>query len=148
MDAHRIKVFDRANDHTVVGTVTHDLHLEFLPAEQGFLDQNLADRREVEPTAADFIEFLAVVGNASSRTAQSKGGANDERESSNFSTDLAGLLERMGHAGPGAVEPDFDHDIFEDQAVLTALDRLGVCPNEVRAMTLQSAIFDERHRGI
>ena len=148
MDAHRIEVFDRADDHAVVSAVAHDLHLEFLPAEERFLDQNLAHRREVEATAADFIEFLAVVGDAATRAAQSESGADDEREGANLRPNLTGFLERVGHAGPGAIEPDLEHDIFEDQAVLAALDGLGVGPDETGAMTLQRAIFDKRHRGV
>ena len=47
--AHRIDVLDGADDDGVVGAVAHDLHLEFLPAEHGFLDQHLVGGRGVEP---------------------------------------------------------------------------------------------------
>ena len=38
--------------------VAHDLHLELLPAEQRFLDQQLVRRREVEAALADLLEFV------------------------------------------------------------------------------------------
>ena len=41
--AHGIEVLDRANDHTVVSTVAHDFHLEFLPTKQRFLHQHFAN---------------------------------------------------------------------------------------------------------
>ena len=43
--AHRINVFDGANDDGVVGFVAHHLHLELFPAQQGFVDQNLRHGR-------------------------------------------------------------------------------------------------------
>ena len=43
--AHRVEVLDRADDDAVVLPVAHDLHLEFFPAEQRFLDQQLVRRR-------------------------------------------------------------------------------------------------------
>jgi hypothetical protein len=43
--AHRIEVLDRADDDDVVVAVAHHLELEFLPAGDRLLDQDLADRR-------------------------------------------------------------------------------------------------------
>ena len=39
---HRVEVLDRAHDHHVVCAVAHHLQLEFLPADQRLLDQDLA----------------------------------------------------------------------------------------------------------
>ena len=44
MHAHRVDVFDRADDDGVVGGVAHHLHLVFLPAQQAFVDEDLAHR--------------------------------------------------------------------------------------------------------
>ena len=38
--AHRIDVFDRADDDEVVGDVAHHLELEFLPADDGLFDEH------------------------------------------------------------------------------------------------------------
>ena len=42
--AHRVDVLDRADDDGVVGVVAHQLELELVPAEEGLLDEHLADR--------------------------------------------------------------------------------------------------------
>src|SRR6202011_1954044 len=42
--AHRIEVFDRADDDHVIRQVAHHLQLEFLPSEDVFFDQNLVHR--------------------------------------------------------------------------------------------------------
>ena len=86
--AHRVEVFDRANDHAVVGAVAHDLHFEFLPAEQRFLDEHLADGREIQPAGDDFLELLAVVSDAAALAAEREGGPDDERETCRFSRRL------------------------------------------------------------
>ena len=39
--AHRVDVFDGADDDGVVGLVADNLHLEFFPTQQRFIDQNL-----------------------------------------------------------------------------------------------------------
>ena len=50
--AHRIDVLDEADgDHLVLG-VAHDLELQLLPAEHGFLDQDLADQAGRDAAAA------------------------------------------------------------------------------------------------
>ena len=41
VDAHRIEVLDGADDDDVVGLVAHHLQLEFLPADDRFLDRAL-----------------------------------------------------------------------------------------------------------
>ena len=63
MHAHGIKILDTANDHTVVGTITHHLHLKFLPSEQRFLNENLGNRREFTASLRNGFVFFPVVGN-------------------------------------------------------------------------------------
>src|SRR5205085_12592037 len=48
VDTHRVEVLDGANDDDVVGTVAHDLQLELLPADDGFLDEDFMGGRQVE----------------------------------------------------------------------------------------------------
>ncbi len=45
VDAHRVEVLDRADDHDVVGAVAHHLELELTPAQHRLLEQDLADGR-------------------------------------------------------------------------------------------------------
>ena len=44
--------------------VAHDLHLELLPAEQGFLDEDLVHRARGRARLGHVFELLAVVGDA------------------------------------------------------------------------------------
>ena len=59
VDAHRIDVLDRADDHDVVVAVAHHLELELAPAEHRLLDQHLADRRGGDPARDDRLVLIA-----------------------------------------------------------------------------------------
>ena len=48
VNAHRVEILDRADDHAVVGAVAHHLELVLLPTRDRSLDEDLADRRCVE----------------------------------------------------------------------------------------------------
>src|SRR5438093_1028261 len=106
VNAHRVEVFDGANDDAVVGLVAHDFHLEFLPAEQRFLDENFRDGRKLQAALGDFLELLAVVSDAAARAAEREAGADDERVTANLFRDGAGFVERVGRAADGHVEAD------------------------------------------
>ena len=94
--AHRVDVFDRADDDAVVGAVAHDFHLVFLPAEHRFLDQHFGGGRGVEAGADDLEEFGAVVGDAAAGAAHGEGGADDGRQ--------ADMVERLGGDRHGVVD--------------------------------------------
>ena len=89
---HRIKVFDAADDHDVVRQITHHLKLEFLPAQQRLLDQNLRDRTRLQPALANRCIFLWVVGNAPPTSTQGEGGPDDPGETADRGPNGFGLF--------------------------------------------------------
>ena len=78
--AHRVHVLDRADDDEVVGDVAHHLELEFLPADDRLLDQDLVDGAQVEAAARELAELLDVVGDAAADAAQGERRPDDCRE--------------------------------------------------------------------
>ena len=64
MDAHRIKIFNRADDYALILVVAHDLHFVFLPAKQAFFDQYLSGGGHLEAVLHHLLVFLAIVGDA------------------------------------------------------------------------------------
>ncbi len=146
--AHGVEVFDGANDDAVVGTVAHDFHLVFLPAEKAFLDENFGDGREVESASADFFELFFVISNAAAAAAEGEGGANDEGHGADFLRDFAGLLHGVGHAGVGEVEADFEHGLLEAESVFALVDGIGVSANHADVVFVEGAAFEEVHGGV
>ncbi|MNE62300.1 hypothetical protein D3C80_1575710 [compost metagenome] len=77
MDAHRVDVFNRADDDAVIRLVADDFHFILFPAEDRFFNQHFGGRRGVEAGADDLEEFRAVVGNAAAGAAEGEGRADD-----------------------------------------------------------------------
>ena len=72
VNAHRIEVFDGADNNAIVFLVAYDFHLEFFPADDRFLDQQFLRRRSFQSALADIEKFLAVIGDAATGAAHSK----------------------------------------------------------------------------
>ena len=72
MHPHRVQIFDGTYNDAIIGGIAHHLHLEFLPAKDGFLDQHFADRRQAQAVADNFLKFGVVIGNAATFAAEGK----------------------------------------------------------------------------
>ena len=125
MHTHRIDVLDAADDHAVVGVVTHDLQLVLLPAVHRLLDQDLADRAGSETVCCDLLELLG--GERDPRTTAPEDVRRaDHSGQAEVGDHDTGLLHRVGRARAETVEPDAEHRLLEDLAILRRCDRFGV----------------------
>ena len=79
MHAHRVNIFNRADDDGVVRAVAHDFHLIFFPTEQRFFNQHFGRRRCIKPARDDLDKFVAIIGNAAACAAHGKAWADDRR---------------------------------------------------------------------
>ena len=52
MHAHRVEVFDGADDDEVAACVAHDFEFVLFPAEHAHLDQDFVHRAELRPRSA------------------------------------------------------------------------------------------------
>ncbi len=84
MDAHRIDVFDRADDDAVIRIVADDFHFILFPAENGFFDQHFVGRRNRQTIADDLFELFTVIGNAATFAAKGEAWADDCRKAGDF----------------------------------------------------------------
>ena len=140
MDAHRVEVFDRADDDALVLVVAHHFHLVFLPAEQAFLDEDLVHRRGVEAGLGHAVVLFAVVGDAAARAAQGVGRTDDDGEFAADERDrLAGFLEGLDHARARDVEADFQHQLLELLAIFAALDGVFLRADQFHAVLGEDA---------
>ena len=87
MDAHRVEVFDGADDDAVVLAVADNFHFVFFPAEQGLLNQEFVCRREFEAAGTNLDEFFHVVRNTAAGAAERETRTNNGREA-DLSLDL------------------------------------------------------------
>ena len=137
----------RADDDAVVLLVADNLHLELFPAEQRFLDQELARRRGVEAALAHLDEFILVVRDAAARPAKSERGPDDGRE-----TDLRLNFERLREVvrdtRTRGAEPDPRHRSLEFLAVLGLVDRFLGGADQLDVEFGQHAFAREVERAI
>ena len=147
VDAHRVDVLDRADDDAVVPLVADHLHLEFLPAEHRFLDQDLMGRRGIEAAGDDGVELVAVIGDAGAGAAKGIARADDGRQ--------AGVLERpprlihiVGDPALGTFEADAGHGLAEQLPVLRLVDRFLGRADHLDAVFPEGAVGGERQRHV
>ena len=79
MHAHGVEVLDGAHDDAVAGAVAHDLHLEFLPSFDGFLDEHLAGRGKLQALRDDQAQLVLVVRDAAAGAAHGEARAQHDR---------------------------------------------------------------------
>ena len=147
VDAHRIDVLDRADDDEVVGDVAHHLELEFLPADDRLLDEDLVHRAEVEPAARQLAELLDVVGDAAADAAHRERRPDDRREA-DLVDQRQRLFQRLRDAALRHLDADLRHRVAEEQAVFGHLDRLDRGADQLDAVFLEHAALGERHRQV
>ena len=80
MYAHGIDILDRANDHTVVSVISHDLKFVFLPTSDGGLDQNFRNRAGLKSVGRYFFELFHGRSNSGAATTEDVGGSDHARE--------------------------------------------------------------------
>ena len=147
MHAHRIDILDRTDDDAIVLAVAHHLHLEFLPPEERFLDQDFGGGRGFEAFAHDPFELGLVIGDPAAGAAQREAGTDDRRQAGAFEHRKR-LVHRIGDAAARAFEPDLVHRLAETLAVLGLVDRIGIGADHLHAVFLESAVVEQRQRAV
>ncbi len=147
MDAHRVEVLDRADHDAVVRAVAHDLELEFLPACDRSLHEDLAHRAGGETSGREPAEGLVVGGNARTGAPEDEGRPDDEREADDDRR-LERFLHVMGKTGLGHRKPDLGHRLLEPVAVLGGADRLELGADELHSEPVQNPVLGELDREV
>ncbi|MCY1522162.1 hypothetical protein D9M68_570070 [compost metagenome] len=152
--AHRIQVFDGADDDAVVRLVADHFHFEFLPAQQRLFDQEFAGGRGFQAAAADGFEFFGVVGDAAARAAHREAGADDRRKAgrADFGRDAAlhfpGLVHAVGNARLGRFQADVGHGLLELLAVFGLFDGVLVGADQFHVVLRQHAVVRQVQRAV
>jgi len=140
--AHRVQVFDRADDDAVVRFVAHHFHLVLFPAQQGFFDQQLFRRRCFQAALADGFEFFLVVGDAAAGAAHGERWTDDGREAQGA---LHGprFFHRVRHAGAGRTEADLGHRVLELGTVFRLVDGFRRRADQLDVVFRQHAVVEQ-----
>ena len=147
MHAHRVDVLDRAHHDHVVVAVAHQLELEFLPAEDGFLDQHVGARRRGEPVTGHPIDVLGGIRHAGAEAAHRERRPHHHRKAE-LLDGFADFVHRETHAGARGFAAHLGHDVLEPLPVLAALDRFEVGADEFNAIAFQHTVLVQRDGGV
>ena len=145
---YRVEVLDGADDDAVVGLVAHDFHLVFLPAEEGFFDEDFVHGRKFDAVLGDGFKLLLIVTDAAARAAEGERRANDERKLADLFRNVAGFIQIVCDAGDGNVESDLKHQFLEREAVFALVDGFGFRADHFHIVAGERAVFVEGHRGV
>ncbi len=147
VDAHRVEIFDGADDDGVVGEVAHHLELEFLPAKDALFDEDFVDRRKIDAALQNFFGFFAVIGDAAAGAAHGETGAQNDGIA-DARGELQALLDRVHELRLRQFEPDLLHRVFEEQPVFRFLDGIDFRADQFDAVLIENARFGESHRQV
>ena len=147
MYAHRVKVFNRADDDAIVFLVAHDFHLVLFPADQRFFNQQLGGRRGFQAALANRLEFFSVVCNAAAGAAHRERWPDDDREAE-LALHAPGFFQRMRHARTCRAEADLRHRLLEFRAVFRLVDRFRRCANQLALVFFEHAVTMQVERAI
>ena len=143
VDAHRIEVLDRADDHDVVGSVAHDLELELVPAAHRLLDEHLRDRRLGQAAQDLAVQLLGRVGEAAAVTAERERRADDGGQRDPVQIVARGDDARRRHLEAAA----FDR-LLEELAIFRTLNRLDPRADQLDPELAQDPVRVELARQV
>ena len=147
VDAHRIEVFDRADDDAVVVFITHHFHLVLFPADQRLINQQLFGRREIQTAGANFFKLFTVISDTAAATAHGKGWANNAREA-HVSGNRQRFFHRVCDTGTRGFQTNFLHRYVETTAVFCFINRIGSGTNHGDTELFQHALTFQLQRAV
>src|SRR5471030_2594964 len=145
--AHRVEVFDRADDDAVVRLVAHHFHLVIFPADQGLFDQQFGGRRCLQAALADGLELFFVVGDAAAGAAHRERGTDDDREAQR-ALHGPGFIHRVRDVRLGRTKADLGHRVLEFEAVFGLVDGLRRGADQLHVVLGQHAVVEQVERAV
>ena len=145
VDAQRVEVLHVADGDAVVEAVAHHLVLHFLPAAEALLDEHLG--REGEGLLDQHVQFLLVVAEARTQSAQGIGGTDDDRiaQLAGGATGVFGVLDGLALDG---LHVDFVQFLHEEFAVFGVDDGLHGGAQHLHVVLLEHAFLVEGHAAV
>ena len=147
MNAHRIQIFDRADDDAVVRLVADHLHLVLLPAEKRLFNEHFRGGRQFKTARNDLQELVHVVGNAAASAAQRKARTDHRRETDGLLNSKC-FFERMSSTRARAFKTDFGHQLLEAFAVFGFVDGFRSGADQFNAPAAEDAVVNEIHCAV
>ena len=142
--ADRVNVLHVTDGDGVALVVAHYLVLDFLPACDALLDQNLVHAGVHDAGGRNFAQLLPGVGNAAAGAAECVRRTDDDRQ-----TDLTGeinrILDRVNNLGGNDRLTDLLHGVLEHLAVLCLCDGGRISAEQLYAHFIKETVLAQLH---
>ena len=145
--AHRVEIFDGADDDGVIGLIAHHLQFEFLPAQNAFFDQCFMHRRQIQAALQNFLAFLAVVGDAAAAASHGEAGPQNHRVA-DARREFQAFIDGIDELRLRQIEADLLHRVFKQQTVLGAFDGIDFRADQFHSIFIEYAGFGQGDRKI
>ena len=145
--AHRVNVFNRADDDAVVRFIANHFHLVFFPAQHAFLDQHFIGWGSINAALDDFDEFRLIISNAAAGATHGERGA-DNGGQADVGECFKRLRQCLDMVRARRIQPDLGHRVAEQLAVFGLVDGFGGRADHLDIVFFQDAHFLERERAV
>ena len=129
VDSHRINVFNRTDDHAIIGTIAHHFKFVLFPTSNRSFNQYFIDWTSQQAVRNNLFEVFFVMRDAGAATAQDVCRTNNGWQS-NFVAHNQGLFHVVSHAAHRHVQSNFDHCDLKFFAILCCCDCLSIRSNQ------------------
>ena len=119
--AHGVDVFDAANDDAVVVFIADYFEFVFFPADERFVDEHRAHRRQLQALGADGAKFIHVGGDAAAAATERERGPDDARQADALQ-DLLGFFKVVDDTAARDFQADLRHALVEEFALFSFFD--------------------------
>ena len=147
MHAHRVEVFDGADDHAIVFGVAHDLHLDFFPAQHALLDHHLGRGAGGKAARGHLFQIRQIVGHAPARAAQGERGAHNERKRQHIAQP-AHLVHIAGDTAGRHFQAYVFHGFAEQLTAFGLFNNLSPRADELHPAFRQNAALGKSKSGV
>ncbi len=138
MDAQGINVLDETHRNHVPFCIPNHFQLQLLPAQNGFLHQNLSHQRSLQPSCADRPQLVLVVHQTAAGASHGIGRAQNHRVAQ-LVRNLQPILHGVGHLTSGHLNAQLVHGLLEFDPVLAPFDGIHLHSNDLHLIFLQNA---------
>ena len=144
VDTNRVNVLHVADSDAVSCTVTHYLILDFFPAGDAALYQNLSNTGKTKTILQDLTKLVFIVGNSTAASAKGVSRTKNNRIANGIGK-CKTILHRGNNLGSCNRLADFLHSIFKFLTILSLLDSLGCSTDQSYIMLFQEAFLIQLH---
>ena len=145
--ADRIQVFHVADGDAVSCSVAHHFVLDFLPAGDAALHQNLPHSRKTETVLKNLAELCRIMCNTAAGAAQRVGRTQNNREADLF-CEFYTVFHVLNDIGGCDRLADLLHGFLEHLAVLCLFNGQSRCSEELYAVSFQKSGFCKLHAKV